>query len=134
MMSPDVRTQSLTSIVAGVMSAVVPFTDSRQASRRRVVRWCRRQRFELLRWRVAKLFEGPSSWDPDERHYRIQIADTAGRRRAAYLTFGRPFVFERCTEVLWDDASGRSVPGSPDASLTEDDDTSGLVPAPSSLR
>ena len=130
----DDRAHSLTSVVAEVVAAVVPFTDSRRASRRRVLRWCRRQGFELLRWRSAKLLEGPSSWDAHQRHYRIQILDAAGRRRAAYLTFARPFVFERCIEVLWDDASGRRVPGSPDAPLTEDDDTSGLVPVTSWLR
>ena len=132
-MSRDVRTHSLTSIVVDVVSAVVPFTESRRASRRRVLRWCRRQGFELLRWRVAKLFEGPSSWAAHQRHYRIQIIDAAGRRRAAYLTFARPFVFERCIEVLWDDSRGRRVPGSPDTPPT-DDDTSGLVPVTSWFR
>jgi hypothetical protein len=128
MIFPDSQTPSLTSVVMRAVAAFVPFTHSRRSTRRRVSRWCRRQGYELLRWRDAKLFEGPSSWDAHERHYRIQIIDADGYRRAAYLTFARKRVFERCTEVLWDDPSGRTVPGSPDAPLTEDDDTTGLVP------
>ena len=95
-----------------------------------MLRWCQRQGFELLRWRDAKPFEGPSSWNADERHYRIQIIDAAGRRRAAYLTFARRRLLERCTEVLWDDSSGHTVPGAPDARSSEDDG-SGLVPVAS---
>ena len=131
MIFPDVQTPSLTSALMRAVAALVPFRYSRRATRRRVLRWCRRQGYELLRWRDAKLFEGPSSWDAHERHYRIQIIDAEGHRRAGYLTFARRRVFERCTAVLWDDPSGRAVPGSPDAPLTEDDDTSGLVPAAS---
>ena len=113
------------SLISAVLAAV-PFSHSRRSTRRRVLRWCRRHGYELLRWRDAKLFVGPSSWDARERHYRIQIIDADGHRRAAYLTFARQLVFQRCTEVLWDDPSGRTVPGSPDALLTEDDDASGF--------
>lgn len=115
------------SLISAVLAAV-PFSHSRRSTRRRVLRWCRRHGYELLRWRDAKLFEGPSSWDARERHYRIQIIDADGHRRAAYLTFARQLVFQRCTEVLWDDPSGRTVPGSPDALLTEDDDAAGFEP------
>jgi hypothetical protein len=131
MMSPDVETPSLTSVVVRALETWVPFADARRSSRRRVLRWCRRHGFELLRWRVAKLLEGPSSWDAHQRHYRIQIVDAAGRRRAAYLTFARTFVFERCVEVLWDDPNGRPVPEAPDAPQADDGETSGLVPVAS---
>lgn len=127
-MSLDVQTPTLTSVVMRTVSALLPFIEPRRLSRRRVLRWSRRHGCQVLRWRDAKLFEGPSSWQPHEHHYRIQIIDASGQRRAAYLTFARPFVLERCTEVLWDDPSGRKVPGSPEARPTEDDHPSGLVP------
>jgi len=95
------------------------------------MRWCRRHGYELLRWRDAKLFEGPSTWDAQERHYRIQIVDADGQRRAAYLTFARQLVFLRCTEVLWDDPSKATDPVSPDATLPEEDDAAGFVPVAS---
>ncbi len=97
------------------------------------MRWCRRRGYELLRWRDAKLFEGPSSWDDHHRHYRIQIIDAAGQRRAAYLTFARYFLFGRCIEVRWDDSTGLRMPPTSDAPET-DNDTSGLVPVQSLSR
>jgi hypothetical protein len=115
--------------VVRAVAALLPVAPSRRSSRRRVLRWCRRQGFELLRWRDAKLFEGPSSWEPDERHYRVQILDADGHRRAAYLTFARRPLLARCVEVLWDDPSGRALSGAP--GLDEDDDPSGLVPVAS---
>jgi hypothetical protein len=127
MMSSDVQTPSLMSILMRAVASLVPFAQSRRATRRRMLRWCQRQGFELLRWRDAKPFEGPSSWNADERHYRIQIIDAAGRRRAAYLTFARRRLLERCTEVLWDDSGGHTVP---DARSSEDDG-SGLMPVAS---
>ena len=130
-MSLDAQTPSLTSAVMRAVAAYVPFVYSRRSTRRRVSRWCRRHGYQLLRWRDAKLFEGPSSWDAGERHYRIQIIDADGHRRAAYLTFARKRLVQRCTEVLWDDPSGRSVPGSADAPSADDDDTSGFLPVPS---
>ena len=128
MLSSDVQRSSLVSAVARAVTGFVPFTHSRRSKRRRVLRWCHRHGYELLRWRDAKLFEGPSSWDARERHYRIQIIDADGHRRAAYLTFARTLVFQRCTEVLWDDPGGSEVPGSPDAPVAEADDASGFAP------
>jgi len=126
-----VQRPSLMSAVVRAVSVDVPFTHSRRSTRRRVMRWCRRHGYELLRWRDAKLFEGPSTWDAEERHYRIQIVDADGQRRAAYLTFARQLVFLRCTEVLWDDPSKATDPVSPDATLHEEDDAAGFVPVAS---
>jgi hypothetical protein len=114
-------------------TGLLPFMRSKSLSRRRVVRWCRGQGVQLLRWREAKLREGPLSWEEDASHYhyRIQVMDAAGRRRGAYLTFDRRYVFARCTEVLWDDPRGRRVPGAPRAPLAKDDEPSGLVPVTS---
>ena len=126
-----VQRPSLISAVLHAVSVGVPFAHSRRSTRRRVVRWCRRHGYELLRWRDAKLFEGPSTWDAQERHYRIQIVDADGQRRAAYLTFARQLVFLRCTEVLWDDPSKATDPVSPDATLHEEDDAAGFVPVAS---
>ena len=123
-----VQRPSLMSAVMRAVSVDVPFTHSRRSTRRRVMRWCRRHGYELLRWRDAKLFEGPSTWDAQQRHYRIQILDADGQRRAAYLTFARVLVFQRCTEVLWDDPGERTSPASANARVIEEDDAAGFVP------
>lgn len=127
-MPPSMQKDSLTSVVVRTIAAWLPFGRTRRAARRRVLHWCRRQGVALVRWREAKLFEGPSSWDAEHRHYRVQVVDAAGRRRSAYVTFARPFVFERCVQVLWDDASGSRVSGSPEPPQTVSDETSGLEP------
>jgi hypothetical protein len=108
------------------MSTLVPFLHPRRAARRGVQRWCRRQQVQLLRWRDAKLFEGPSSWDVQQRHYRVQVMDVHGRRRGAYLTFKGPFLFERCVEALWDDPRR-----SKSAGKSSSDDSGVLVPVQS---
>ena len=128
------QSPTLTSLARHALTSLLPFMQSRRLSRRRVVRWSRRQGVQLLRWREAKLLEGPSSWEADALHYRIQVMDAVGRQRGAYLTFDRRFVFARCTEVLWDDSRGRTVSGRPRVPRTKDAEPSGLVPVTSVSR
>ena len=71
---------TFTPLLAFVERLAAPLTL--RLSRRRVKEWCRRQGVQLLRWRDAKLFEGPSSWTVDSGHYRIQVLDEDGRQRA----------------------------------------------------
>jgi hypothetical protein len=73
-------------------------------SRRRVRQWCRRQGYQLLRWRDAKLFEGPSSWTVSQDRYRIQVLDREGRQRRGYLVFRRWWSAPQRAQVLWDDS------------------------------
>jgi hypothetical protein len=72
-------------------------------SRRRVRQWCRRQGYQLLRWREAKLFEGPSTWTADDERYRIQVLDGDGRQRGGYLVWRRWWTATQRAEVLWDE-------------------------------
>ena len=57
----------------------------------------------MLRWRDAKLFEGPSTWTVDHDRYRIQVLDEDGRRRAGYLAFSAGGAGPAGAEVLWDE-------------------------------
>ncbi len=98
-------------IVSWVARLAAPLAD--RLSRRRVKQWCRRQGLQLLRWRDAKLFEGPSTWTIQHDHYRIQVLDQDGRRRAGYLVFRRWWSTVRRAQVLWDEPRRARVNGSP---------------------
>ena len=87
-----------------------PLTD--RLSRRRVKQWCRRQGFQLVRWRDAKLFEGPSTWTIHHDRYRIQVVDQDGRRQAGYLVFKRWWNAVQRAQVLWDEPRRMHVNGS----------------------
>lgn len=80
---------------------VAPLAGRR--SRRRVRQWCRRQGYQLLRWRDAKLFEGPSTWTANQDRYRIQVLDEEGHHRKGYLVFGRRWITKPRVQVLWDE-------------------------------
>jgi hypothetical protein len=82
-------------------------------SRRRVAQWCRRQGYQLLRWRDAKLFEGPSTWAPEHDRYRIQVLDEEGHHRAGYLVFQGYWRAARRAEVLWDEPGRAQMNGTP---------------------
>ena len=96
-----------------------PRRSTDRLSRRRVKQWCRRQGFQLLRWRDAKLFEGPSTWTIHHDRYRIQVLDQDGRRRAGYP--GVPALVEHgsARQVLWDEPSRARVNGSTVASRAQ---------------
>jgi hypothetical protein len=91
-------------LVSWVGSLAAPLTG--RLSKRRVRKWCRRQGYQLLRWRDAKPFEGPSSWTAYHDHYRIQVLDEDGRQRAGYLVFRRWWSAAQRAQVLWDEATG----------------------------
>lgn len=74
-------------------------------NRRRVAGWSRRAGLRLVRWRDAKLFEGPSAWSRKERHFRIQVVDAAGQPYGGFLTFRRAWSLSRRATVLWDDGA-----------------------------
>jgi hypothetical protein len=99
-----------TPLVSWVERLAAPLTD--RLSRRRVKEWCRRQGFHLVRWRDAKLFEGPSTWTIHHDRYRIQVLDQDGSRRAGYLVFKRWWSRTQRAQVLWDEPSRALVNGS----------------------
>ena len=82
-------------------------------SRRRGKQWCRRQGLQLLRWRDAKLFEGPSTWTIQHDRFRIQVLDQEGRRRAGYLVFKHWWNTVQRAQVLWDEPGRARANGSP---------------------
>ena len=96
--------------MAPLQSLAAPITG--RLSRRRVKQWCHRQGLQLLRWRDAKLFEGPSSWTAHQSRYRIQVLDHDGRRRAGYLVFKRWWSSVQRAQVLWDEPRRTRVNGS----------------------
>jgi hypothetical protein len=100
---------SVTPIVGWVHRLAAPLTD--RMSRRRVPQWCRRQGLQLLRWRVAKLFEGPSTWTAHQDRYRIQVLDEEGYRRGGYLVFRSWWSPAQRAQILWDEPSGTPVSG-----------------------
>lgn len=74
-----------------------------RVSRRRVRQWCRHQGFQLVKWRDAKLFEGPSNWTASYDPYRIQIVDQEGQPRTGYVVFRRWWGPAKPAQVLWDE-------------------------------
>ena len=101
-MRHDLQEPTLTALFLSSFDRVAaPLTGG--FSRRRVKHWCRRQGLQLLRWRDAKLFEGPSTWTVDHNRYRIQVLDEEGRRRSGYLAFKRWWSRAQRAQVLWDE-------------------------------
>ena len=94
-------------IVSWVGRLASPLTD--RLSRRRVKQWCRQRGFRLVRWRDAKLFEGPSTWTIHHDRYRIQVVDQDGSRRAGFLVFKHLW---STAQVLWDEPRRALVNGS----------------------
>src|SRR5262245_4496497 len=88
-------------LVSWVGSLAAPITA--RLCRRRVRHWCRRQGYQLLRWRDAKMLEGPSTWQAYNDRYRIQVLDEEGRQRAGYLVFRRWWSRVQRAQVLWDE-------------------------------
>ena len=101
--------ESASPLVLWVERLAAPLTD--RFSRRRVRHWCRRQGYQLLRWRDAKLFEGPSTWTVYHERYRIQVLDGDGRKRAGYLVFRRWWSGAQRAQVLWDDQHQTPING-----------------------
>ena len=93
--------ESLRPIAGWIERLAAPLTD--RLSRRRVRYWCRRQGLQLLRWRDAKLFEGPSTWTAHHDRYRIQVLDEGGQPRAGYLVFRNWWSPTQRAQVLWDE-------------------------------
>ena len=105
----DRHQDSGSSLVSWVERLTDPFTD--RVSRRRVRQWCRRQGYQLLKWRDAKLFEGPSTWTLYHDRYRIQVLDEDGRLRAGYLVYRRWWSRAQRAQVLWDEPRRTPING-----------------------
>jgi len=74
-------------------------------SGRQVRRWCKDQGYELLEWRGAKFYEGPSAWVTSENQnaYRIRVLDRNGLKRSGYLVMGSYWVpWSSEIRVKWD--------------------------------
>ena len=109
-MRHDYEDRTLTPVLAFVARLASPFTV--RLARRRVKQWCRRQGYHLLRWRDAKLFEGPSTWTAEQDRYRIQVLDDEGHQHGGYLVFRRWWSPTQRAQVLWDEPMPSRASGS----------------------
>ena len=116
MMRHDLREPTLTALfLSPLRSLTAPLSG--RLTRRRVRLWCRRQGLQLLRWRDAKLFEGPSTWTDDQDRFRIQVLDQEGRQRAGFLVFKRWWSRAQRAQVLWDEPRRARVNGASRAQI-----------------
>ena len=82
---------------------------SRMYWNRRLMRWAESQRLQLVSFRGAWFFEGPSAWtrSRNQHLFRVVARDREGRERSGWIMFGTFWGFtwgEPLREVIWDDA------------------------------
>lgn len=92
-------------IAVAVAAVVVAIITGRIWAERQLRRWCDANQYQLLAWRGAKFYEGPTAWLTSESQnaYRIQVLDRQGRTRKGYVVFGSYWV--PCSSkvtVKWD--------------------------------
>jgi hypothetical protein len=84
---------------------------SRMYWNRRLTKWAESQHLELVSFRGAKFFEGPSAWtrSRNQHLFRVVTRDREGRERSCWIMFGTFWGFtwgEPLSEVVWDDVQG----------------------------
>jgi hypothetical protein len=97
--------QAVTVVISTVIAFLLLLWWGRVYSARRIARWCEQEGYELVEWRGAKFFEGPSAWfrSDNEDAYYIEVRDRHGLTRAGYLVFGSFWwPFRRKVRVKWD--------------------------------
>ena len=76
--------------------------------KRRLTQWAESQRLQLVRFRTAWFYEGPSAWmrSRNQHLFRVITRDREGRERSCWIMFGTWWGFtwgEPLTQVTWDD-------------------------------
>jgi hypothetical protein len=77
--------------------------------KRRLTQWAESQRLELLSYKRAWFFQGPSAWgrSRNQHVFRVVTKDRDGLTRYCWITFGTFWGFtwgEPLSAVEWDDA------------------------------
>ena len=87
---------------------LVVFKLSRIYWRRRLTQWAASQGLEMVRFRGAKFFEGPSAWtrSRSQHLFKVVTRDRDGLERSCWIMFGTFWGFtwgEPITKVEWTD-------------------------------
>jgi len=97
-------------IYAGmVVFLIVAWKLSLMYWKRRLTQWAESQRLQLVRFRGARFYEGPSAWtrSRNQHLFRVVTRDRDGLERSCWIMFGTFWGFtwgEPITQVDWDDA------------------------------
>ena len=96
-------------VMAGVAAfLLVAVKLSNMYWRRRLTRWAESRRLQLVHFRGARFYEGPSAWmrSRNQHLFRVVTRDREGRERSCWIMFGTFWGFtwgEPLTKVTWDD-------------------------------
>lgn len=87
---------------------IVVLKLSRMYWNRRLTHWAESQHLQLVSFRRAKFFEGPSAWlrSRNQHLFRVVTRDGAGLERCCWILFGTYWGFtwgEPLSKVTWDD-------------------------------
>jgi hypothetical protein len=93
---------------AAVLFAIVSLRFSHIYWKRRLTNWAIARHLELVGFRGAMFYEGPSAWtrSRNQHAFRVVTRDAAGRERSCWMLFGTFWGFhltEPLTQVIWDD-------------------------------
>jgi hypothetical protein len=74
---------------------------------RRLTQWAASQRLQLVRFRGARFYEGPSAWlrSRNQHLFRVVTRDGNGLERSCWIMFGTYWGFtwgEPLSKVVWD--------------------------------
>ena len=93
----------------GAVFFVAVLTLSRRYWKRRLTQWAESQHLQLIGFRGAWFYEGPSAWtrSRNQHVFRVVTKDRDGLTRYCWIVFGTFWGFtwgELVTQVQWDDA------------------------------
>ena len=75
---------------------------------RRLTEWAQAQGLQLVSFRGARIYEGPSAWirSQHQQVFRVVVRDRKGQERSGWMMFGTYWGFTwgiPLKEVIWDD-------------------------------
>ena len=81
---------------------------SRMYWSRKLERWAESQQLQIVSFRGARFYEGPSAWtrSRNQHLFRVMTRDRDGQVRSCWILFGTFWGFnwgEPLKEVIWDD-------------------------------
>ena len=100
----DARLLSIYAVVAAVM--ILALILAQMYWRRRLTKWAESQQLQLVSFRGAWFFEGPSAWtrSRNQHVFRVVTKDRDGLTRSCWIMFGTLWGFtwgEPITKVEW---------------------------------